>query len=389
MPWREVSVMEQRREFVRLAMQEGVNRRELCRRFGVHPDTGYKWLSRWQASQELADRSRRPRSSPQRTDHEIEERILAVRDAHPAWGARKIVRCLERDNLNTPTFSTVHEILRRSGRIKAPPGGSVASRRFEMPAPNLLWQMDFKGWVRLGDNAQCHPLTVVDDHSRYDLCLQACADQRGDTVRGRLERTFRRYGLPEAFFVDNGTPWGDPSGERWTRFSVWLLKLGIAVIHSRPYHPQSRGKNERFHRTLDAEVFALRCFRDLTETQHAFDAWREVYNFERPHEALGQQVPASRYRPSSRSMPDRLPAPEYDSHEIVRTVSATKAYVSFKGRLWKVPQAFCGERLAIRPTLSSMRYGIFFAAHQVATIDLTSGKSVGHVPEQVSATSPV
>jgi transposase InsO family protein len=286
MPWREVSVMEQRREFVRLAMQEGANRRELCRRFGIHPDTGYKWLSRWQADQDLADRSRRPHSSPQRTDREIEKRILAVRDAHPAWGARKIVRCLERENQSSPTFSTVHEILRRSDRIKAPVGGAVASQRFEMLAPNLLWQMDFKGWVRLGNDAQCHPLTVVDDHSRYDLCLQACADQRGDTVRSRLELTFRRYGLPEAFFVDNGTPWGDPSGERWTRFSVWLLKLGINVVHSRPYHPQSRGKNERFHRTLKAEVFALRSFRDLAETQRAFDAWREVYNRASEHPSV-------------------------------------------------------------------------------------------------------
>src|SRR5712671_2673161 len=388
MPWREVSVVDQRREFVRLAMQEGANRRELCRRFGIHPDTGYKWLKRWQADQEVADRSRRPHSSPQQTVIEVESRILAVRDAHPAWGARKIVRCLERESHSSPVFSTVHQILRRTGRIKPSPGGDAASQRFEMSAPNLLWQMDFKGWVRLGNDARCHPLTVVDDHSRYDLCLQACADQRGETVRDRLELTFRRYGLPEAFFVDNGTPWGDPSGERWTRFSVWLLKLGVAVIHSRPYHPQSRGKNERFHRTLNAEVFALRRFRDLAETQQAFDAWREVYNFERPHEALEQQVPASRYRPSQRSMPDRLPAPEYDSHEIVRTVSATQAYVSFKGRLWKVPAAFCGERLAIRPTSSDARYGVFFAAHQVATIDLTGRKSVGHVPEQVSAMSP-
>jgi transposase InsO family protein len=136
-----------------------------------------------------------------------------VRDAHPAWGARKIVRCLERENQSSPAFSTVHEILRRTGRIKAPVGGPVASQRFEKWAPNLLWQMDFKGWVRLGDNAQCHPLTVVDDHSRYDLCLQACADQRGGTVRDRLELTFRRNGLPEAFFVNNGSPWGDSSGE--------------------------------------------------------------------------------------------------------------------------------------------------------------------------------
>ena len=318
MPWREVSAMDQRREFVRLAMQEGANRRELCRRFNIHPDTGYKWLARWQADQEVEDRSRRPHSSPGQTDRGLEEHILSVRDAHPAWGARKIARCLERAGHHSPAVSTVHQILRRSGRIKPPIGGAVASQRFEMPAPNLLWQMDFKGWVRLGNDVRCHPLTVVDDHSRYDLCLQACADQRTDTVRNRLEKTFRHYGLPEAFFVDNGSPWGDPSGERWTRFSVWLLKLGVAVIHSRPYHPQSRGKNERFHRTLAAEVFALRHFRDLAETQRAFDAGREVYNFERPHEALGQQVPASRYRPSQRAMPDRLPKVEYDSHEIVR-----------------------------------------------------------------------
>jgi transposase InsO family protein len=389
MPWREVSVVDQRREFVRLAMQEGANRRELCRRFGIHPETGYKWLGRWQAEQELADRSRRPHASPQRTESAIEQRILAVRDAHPAWGARKIARCLERKGMSSPAVSTVHQILCRSGRIQAPLGGAVASQRFEMPAPNLLWQMDFKGWVRLGNDEQCHPLTVVDDHSRYDLCLQACADQRGDTVRERLERTFRHYGLPEAFFVDNGTPWGDPSGERWTRFEVWLLKLGIGVIHSRPYHPQSRGKNERFHRTLNAEVLALRRFRDLAETQRAFDAWREVYNFQRPHEALDQQVPASRYRPSKRPMPEQLPEPEYDSHEIVRLVPATKAYISFKGKPWKVPQAFRGERLAIRPTSDDGKYGVFFAAHQVATIDLTSGKSVGHVSEQVSAMSPV
>ena len=389
MPWCEVSVVDQRREFVRLAMQEGANRRELCRRFGIHPETGYKWLARWQAEQDVVDRSRRPHASPRRTGSAIEQRVVEVRDAHPAWGARKIARCLEREGMSPPAVSTVHQILCRSGRIEAPPGGAVASQRFEMPAPNLLWQMDFKGWIRLGNDAQCHPLTVVDDHSRYDLCLQACADQRGDTVRERLEGTFRHYGLPEAFFVDNGTPWGDPSGERWTRFEVWLLKLGIGVIHSRPYHPQSRGKNERFHRTLNAEVFALRRFHDLTETQRAFDAWREVYNFERPHEALDQQVPASRYQPSKRPMPERLPEPEYDSHEIVRIVPATKAYVSFKGDPWKVPQAFRGERLAIRPTSDDGKYGVFFAAHQVATIDLTSGKSVGHVSEQVSAMSPV
>src|SRR5262249_36019711 len=161
MPWQEVSIMDQRREFVRLAMQEGTNRRELCRRTGVHPSTGYKWLGRWVADGELADRSRRPHSSPMRTEDAIEARVLAVRDAHPAWGARKIARCLQRDGLNCPAISTVHEILRRHDRIAMPPGGAGAHRRFEKPAPNLLWQMDFKGWLTLGDGNRCHPLTIL------------------------------------------------------------------------------------------------------------------------------------------------------------------------------------------------------------------------------------
>jgi putative transposase len=159
-------------------------------------------------------------------------------------------------------------------------------------------------------------------------------------------------------------------------------------LHSRPYHPQSRGKNERFHRTLKAEVFALQRFRDLAEVQQAFDAWRIVYNLDRPHQALDQEVPVSRYRPSTRAMPDRLPQVQYDEHEIVRTVSTTKDYVRFKGRLWKVPQAFRGERVAIRPRTPDGHYAICFATHEIATIDLTNPQYVSDVPERVSAMSP-
>jgi transposase InsO family protein len=380
--------MQQRREFVELAMQEGVNRRQLCRRFGIHPSTGYKWLVRWTSEGELADRSRRPRTSPGLTDPVIEQAVLAVRDAHPAWGARKIVRCLERERIEAPARSTVHEILQRHGRVVPPPGAPRAFQRFEKPAPNLLWQMDFKGHVALGNGNRCHPLTVLDDHSRYGLCLDACADEQGGTVKERLQHTFGRYGLPEAFFVDNGGPWGDSSGQRWTQLGVWLLKLGIAVLHSRPYHPQSRGKNERFHRTLNDEVFALKRYRDLADVQRAFDSWRTIYNLERPHEALDQEVPASRYRPSARTMPDRLTEVEYDAHETVRTVPTTKHYIRFKGRLWIVPRAFAGERVAIRPLTADGNYGIFFGAHQIASIDLTKPQGVGDVSGQVSAISP-
>jgi putative transposase len=388
-PWREVSKMDERREFVRLALQEGANRRELCRRFAIHPDTGYKWIERWvSGDRELSDRSRRPHKSPCRTGARIEAAVLAIRDAHPAWGARKIACCLERDGKAAPAVSTVHAILQRHGRVIAPPGGAAAQTRFEKDAPNLLWQMDFKGWIKLGNGERCHPLTIIDDHSRYVPCLKACANQQNPTVQGHLKATFERYGLPDAMFVDNGTPWGDASGKHWTRLRVWLLKLGVELIYSRPYHPQSRGKNERFHRTLCDEVFAFESFDSFSSVQRAFDRWREIYNFERPHEALGQNVPADRYKPSNRTMPKRLPDVEYGAHDIVRAVPKTKDYLSFKGRLWKVPEAFRGERLAIRPRGKDGRFGVFFASHIVATIDLTKPKGVGHLSERVSAISP-
>ena len=389
MPWQEVSKMDARREFVRLARLEGVNRRELCRRFGVHPDTGYKWLRRSSGdAPDLADRSRRPHSSPARTAAPIEAAIVAIRDAHPAWGARKIAHCLRRDGVKPPAVSTVHEVLRRHGRIRPPQGGGAADQRFEKEAANLLWQMDFKGWIRLANGERCHPLTVIDDHSRFAPCLKACANQQGRTVQSHLQTTFERYGLPGAMFVDNGSPWGDASGRHWTRLRVWLLKLGVALIYSTPYHPQSRGKNERFHRTLSDELFALRTFHSLAQAQHALDAWREIYNFERPHEAIGLAVPADRYRPSPRPFPVRLAEVDYGEHEIVRTVPSSKDYIRFRGRFWKVPEAFRGERVAIRPTSRDGCYGVFFASHQIAAIDLTKPKTVGHVPEQASAFSP-
>ena len=248
--------------------------------------------------------------------------------------------------------------------------------------------MDFKGWIRLGDGRPCHPLTLVDDHSRFCPGLEACLDQQEATVRACLTRIFTRHGLPEALFVDNGPPWGDSRGAPWTKLRVWLTRLGVGLIHARPYHPQSRGKNERFHRSLKAELLDLRRFRDAAELQRALDGWRDLYNHERPHEALAMQIPAEHYRPSPRAMPDILPEPLHDEGEITRRVPLSKDYVTFKGRLWKVPSAFRGETLAIRPLDRDGTYGIFFAANHIATIDLTKPKSVGHLSEQPSVMSP-
>lgn len=375
MVWREVCAMDERREFVRLALQEGANVRALCRRFGVSPATGYKWLERWRAGErDLTDRSRRPRGSPSRTAPAVEQAVLSLRDAHPAWGARKIVHALLRSGLQPPAASTVHAILVRHGRVGRPSGSARATTRFEKEAPNQLWQMDFKGWTRLADRTRLHPLTIIDDHSRYAIGLEAGSLQTRARVQAALTHRFTHYGLPEAVFVDNGNPWGDSTGGRWTRLRVWLLKLGVHTIYSRPFHPQGRGKNERFHRTLAAEVLDLVTLRDLTHAQNAFDAWRDVYNHDRPHEALGFATPATRYTPSSRTMPARPAEPDYAEGEIVRRVGQTGGYITFKGRVWRVPKAFCGEHLALRPLNTDGQYALCFGAITIKTINLKTPK---------------
>lgn len=373
MPWKDVSAMDERAEFVRLAGLEGANRRELCRRFGISPDVGYKWLGRFAAEGEagLAERSRRPLSSPLRCGDEVELRICGVRAEHPAWGARKIKAYLEARGHRMPACSTVHQVLVRHGLIVQPEGGERAWRRFEAEAPNDLWQMDFKGWQRLGSGERLCPLTVIDDHSRFSPCLKALGNETREAVVAALEPVFRSHGLPQAIFTDNGKPWGDSQGSEWTGFGVWLLKLGVDLIHARPYHPQSRGKNERFHRSLDEEVLNLHLLKDHAAAQKAFDRWRHVYNYERPHGGIGHKVPASRYRPSPRAFPETLPEPYYDAGTETRKVSSTNACFSFKGRLWRVPEAFCGERLAIRPLETDGQFGVFFASHLVRLIDLT------------------
>jgi transposase InsO family protein len=394
MPWREVSTMGLRLEFVTMAGQAGANLSALCRRFGISRQTGYKWLRRARSEPAaLGDRARRPHHSPARTAAEVEGEVVALRDAHPRWGGRKLARRLrDLGHAAVPAPSTVTAILRRHGRLDpAESARHKAFIRFEHPAPNALWQMDFKGHFACG-SGRCHPLTVQGDHARFALCLAACGDQRGTTVAARLVPTFERYGLPARIVVDNGSPWGDGPGSPYTRFTVWLLRLGIGVGHSRPYHPQTLGKNERFHRTLKAELLQGRAFADLAHCQAAFDRWRDLYNLERPHGALDLAVPGSRYQPSPRPYPAQLPALEYGPDDQVRRVQKG-GWISFRGHALRLPKAFAGQPVALRPTSRDGQWEVVFATQRIAALDLRAPRGevqpVNHVPEHVSAVSPV
>jgi transposase InsO family protein len=373
MPWRELSIMDQREEFVRLALAPGANRRELCRRFGISRSKGYKWLARYaaQGRDGLANRSRRPHSSPVRTAAAVETQVLRIRAAsNNAWGGRKIAAVMAHNGeLAIPAASTITEILRRHGKLEQRANEHPGpGQRFEREQPNELWQMDFKGYFLTG-RGRCFPLTVVDDHSRYALAVEACGTQQDHPTRARLIAVFRRYGLPDAILMDNGAPWGDSGGGPFTAFAVWLMRMGVRVAHGRPFHPQTQGKDERFHRTLKAEVLSGHHFSDLNACQRAFDRWRPIYNHERPHQALDMERPGQRYCPSPRSFPEVLPPIEYGDGDIVRKADQ-EGDIRFKGGRIRVGRPFRGELLALRSSAEDGVFSIHFGCHEIGTIDL-------------------
>jgi transposase InsO family protein len=392
MPFKECSIVSTREEFCRLALAPGGKMRVLCRRWGISPSTGYKWLARFEADGVLGlvDRSRRPLVSPGQTSGPIEERVLEVRRAHPAWGGRKIWHVLKNHGLATPpSISTITAILRRHGLLNGPGAGQARNWiRFERAEPNELWQMDFKGWFDLA-SGRCHPLTVLDDCSRYSLEIGACGDERGQTVQARLLSVFDRYGLPWRILADNGPPWGTAGHGKYSTLGVWLMDLGIGLGHGRPYHPQTQGKDERFHRTLKAEVLG-QDFKTLADAQAAFDAWRPIYNTERPHEAIGMKTPSDIYTPSLRQLPQTIAPAEYETKANVRTVDANGLIV-FKGRKFRGSKAFAGKRVILRATNQDGLFDLCYRRHRLAQIDLRqdNNKSVHHVSEQVSTLSPV
>ncbi len=368
--------MSQRLEFVTFATAEGANVRDLCRRFGVSPNTAYKWLGRFRAvgKEGLEDRSRRPHNSPARTPKEMEDAITELRGNHPAWGGRKLERrLLDLGRTGVPRPSTITAILRRHNLLDREESAKHrAFCRFERATPNELWQMDFKGDFQLSQG-RCYPLTILDDHSRFAVAVRACSGINKSITQTELIKIFRRYGLPEWITCDNGSPWGSGGRSYHTALGVWLMRLGVGVSHSRPHHPQTQGKDERFHRTLEAEVLRYRQGTTLLEWQFHFDQWRAIYNAERPHEALSMDVPASRYRPSLRRYPEHLPAIEYGPSDIVRKVRSY-GHIKYRGREYHVGKAFYGLPLALRATTTDGLFDVFFCQHRIGSLDLADNK---------------
>jgi len=374
MPWKAKTTMSQRQEFVELALKENANVRALCREFDITPRTGCKWIKRYreEGNHGLHDRSRRPKNSPHKSNSVIEEAVLKVRRAHPTWGGRKIQWKLVQDGIKSPpAASTITAILSRNEMLNSEE--SMKHRplqRFEMEYPNQLWQMEFKGHFEVANGLLCHPLTVIDDHSRFLIGLKACPYQHSRVVREHLKDIFSCYGLPERMLMDNGAIW---KGFH-TKLTSWLVRLGIQVVHGRVRHPQTQGKDERLHRTLKNELIIRQPFYDLDDCQSKFDAWRDSYNYERPHQALDMQTPSSHYQPSSRAFTGNFPPIEYEANDILRKIDCL-GKLQYQGRKFRIGKAFKKTLVALRPTEMDGVLNVFFFKQRIAQINLLADNS--------------
>jgi len=371
MPWNEVSIVSQRKRFYDLWYQGQINMTELCKLFGISRKTGYKWVKRAKtgAPDCFHDRSSKPRFSPIKTPASVEKKVLNLRHRYPDWGGRKLKKLLTNSGeKSVPSASTITEILRRNSLLDEPSKSSQKWIRFEHNKPNDLWQMDFKGHFQLL-KGRCHPLTVIDDHSRFNLVLKACARETRQEVTHALIEAFERYGLPDRMTMDNGSPWGHKV-KGFTKLTVWLMDVGIKVSHSRPYHPQTQGKDERFHRTLKKEVLSRQNFSHLQACQKMFECWSDTYNYVRPHHALSLEVPATRYRVSKRRYEGANTEYDYDNDDILRKVNRSGA-ISYRNQKCFLGEAFAGRPVAIKRTINPQEFEVYYRYQRIAKMNLT------------------
>ena len=370
MPWKKSEPMEERTEFALRAMRT-LNFRALCQQYGISAKTGYKWRERfWRKGLAgMAEESRRPKSHSEQLPEEEVCEIVRLKLAHAAWGPRKIRELYLRRHGEVASESTFKRVLERTGltqkrrRRRAPEAGRLSNGR-EAAALNQVWTVDFKGWWRNGDQ-RCEPLTVRDEYSRYLLEVRAVEDARSETVRKSFERIFERHGLPEAIRSDNGSPFASRQGLLGlSRLSVWWVVLGIDLERGRPGHPQDNAGHERMHKDISRELEAVgECAQD------ALDLWRESFNYERPHEALGMRCPGEVYLASERKYegtPEDLDYPKMCSRRV-----SPRGLISLEGQPLFLSTSLAGWSVGLKPIAEDVME-VWFGRLLLGQVDLAT-----------------
>jgi transposase InsO family protein len=329
---------------------------ELCREYGISRKTGHKIWSRFKENglEGLEDKRRVPNRIPHRTNPEIRALFVEAKQAHPTWGPKKLKAWLEekKEGIALPSANTIGYWLKREGLVKTrvrrrwPTPGLLPAELTPAKAPNDVWCVDFKGQFQLGNGEYCYPLTVTDLHSRYLIACTALENTKAASARWAFEEAFREYGLPSVIRSDNGCPFASTGLGALSSLSVFWLRLGIRPERIEPGCPEQNGQHERMHLTLKEET-TRPAGENALQQQERFDGFREVFNGERPHEALGQKTPASLYVPSERPWTGELPELRYPLHDLTRRVGENGT-VCLRKRYYPLSQALAGEQVGLR-----------------------------------------
>jgi putative transposase len=378
MPWKGVTVSEQRQRFIEDYLLSYYSVTELAERFGISRKTAHKWINQYkQHGQEgYQELSRRPQTCPWRIDQAIVEELVKLRKAHPRWGPRKLLDLMERRDpeRRLPSVSTAARVLAREGLIKARrryrrahPG----SPKSVPQGPNDIWAADYKGQFRLKNGDYCFPLTVSDLSSRFLLGVDAHPAISLEKSFEHFRHIFRTCGLPNRIRTDNGTPFASNALARLSQLSVWFIKLGIYPELIEPGEPQQNGVHERMHRTLKQEA-TIPPASSLRGQQQKFDCFREEFNQVRPHEAIAMKRPGEIYEPSKRSMPRRIETYDYPSHYIVRRVSRSGTIRVF-GKQFFVSNTLHEDFVGLEEVDDGV-YDLFFCFYQIGRYELRANK---------------
>ena len=371
MPWENKTVEELRKEFI-ASVQESTNISSLCREFGISRKTGYKWINRSKQNDDLKDRSHVPKNVPNRTSQDIENRILTVRSDNPGWGASTIHKVLENEGVkDLPCIRTVNNILKRNDCISQEESEKRHKFiRFQKEHCNEMWQTDFKGDFALGDGSRCYPLDILDDRSRFLIKIVPATSTK-NLVIPTFEAAFCEFGLPKSVLCDNG---GQFIGLRqgFTQFEKWLMCLDVLPIHCKVRHPQTQGKIERFHKSLNRELIKHNSFFDIDQANVAMQAWRDKYNNIRPHEALDMLTPSDVYVKSNREYTHKIQSYEYSGLFPIKKVNF-KGYVSIDNQRLYFSETFAGDYIEFRPNPLGDSFFACFRNFQIAEFDSVSG----------------